>query len=205
MLFIKCLLDEGKIEPSFIIYIFFLWKSVFHMISITQMSFWTPTYLQIRNSQVREYIFISTSRWQKGEKIPLNGKEFSFWAVTATQGLIKRTLCAVFGPQWQRGGSQRAYGSYPEVFEGCQPSRRSARLAQKMGTGNWSKLKFRCSKKNKLHSTIISSQPQSAFPPFLLTSSFFFLKICLFLLEFWLSHSLCSCPPPASPQHTHTL
>lgn len=137
------------------------------------MSFWTPTYLQIRNSQVKEYMFISTSRWQKGGKIPLNGKEFSFWAVTAAQGLIKRTLCAVFGPQWQRGGSQGAYGSYLEVFGGCQPSRSSARLAQKTGTG---KLKFRCSK-NKLHSTIISSsQPQSAFPPFLLISSFFLSK-----------------------------
>lgn len=162
------------------------------------MSFWTPTYLQIRNSQVREYMFSSTSRWQKGEKISLNGKEFSFWAVTATQGLIKRTLCAVFGPQRQRGGSQGAYGSYLEVFEGCQPSRRSARLAQKTGTG---KPKLRCSK-NKLHSTIISSsQPQSAFPPFLLTSSFFFLKVCLFLLEFWLSHCplFMSSPSPPHP------
>lgn len=43
------------------------------------MSFRTPadSIFADWNGQVGEYdIFISTSRWQKGEKIPLNGRSF---------------------------------------------------------------------------------------------------------------------------------
>lgn len=157
---------------------------------------------------MKEYdIFISTSRWRKEQKIPLNGKEFSFWAewliVSSDWDTVpdeKGSLCNIW-PTVTKGWRSGWVWELPTDIWRVSPSWRS-RLTGKVGTGrteiNWSSDVVRRKRRIPLLCLLHSPSLHSLF--FTLQAAVFFSEVCPSLLGFWLSrlpsvYALSKCTP----------
>lgn len=125
---------------------------------------------------------MSTSRWQKEENISLNGKKFSLGRVIDSEQWLQHSGSLKGRVVWCLAHSDRGMGVRAGMrttwryLEGVSRQEDLLGWPRRWGLGTQSKLKFRCSKENKLRSNIPSSRSQSACPLFLLTSSFVLFK-----------------------------